>query len=40
MAAAGLQMAAQFGADFERSATAEYVQWQEIVKAEGLVIDQ
>ena len=40
MAAAGLQMSAQYGDEFERAATAEYNQWQALVKAEGLVIEE
>jgi tripartite-type tricarboxylate transporter receptor subunit TctC len=40
MAAAGLQMSVEFGDDFQRSATVEFNQWQAIVKAEGLVVEE
>ena len=40
MAAAGLQMSPQFGDEFQRSATTEFNQWQAIVKAEGLVVEE
>jgi tripartite-type tricarboxylate transporter receptor subunit TctC len=40
MAAAGLQMSPEFGDDFQRSATKEFNQWQAIVKAEGLVVEE
>ena len=40
MAAAGLQMAPEFGDDFVRSAMNDFNQWQAIAKAEGLVINE
>jgi len=38
LAAAGLQMAPQFGEDFERACVNEFRQWEALVKAEGLVV--
>jgi tripartite-type tricarboxylate transporter receptor subunit TctC len=40
MAAAGLQMSPEIGDEFQRSATREFNQWQAIVKAEGLVVEE
>jgi tripartite-type tricarboxylate transporter receptor subunit TctC len=40
MAAAGLQMSVQFGEEFERASTAEFLQWQALVKAEGIVVEE
>jgi tripartite-type tricarboxylate transporter receptor subunit TctC len=38
LAAAGLQMAPQLGEDFERACVNEFRQWEALVKAEGLVV--
>jgi tripartite-type tricarboxylate transporter receptor subunit TctC len=40
MAAAGLQMAAQYGEEFEKSANDEFNQWQAIVNAEHIVVEE
>jgi tripartite-type tricarboxylate transporter receptor subunit TctC len=40
MAAAGLQMAAQYGEDFEKSANDEFNQWKTIVSAEHIVVEE
>jgi len=40
MAQAGLQMRTEIGADFEKSAAAEYAQWQALGKAENLQLDE
>ena len=40
MAAAGLQMAAQYGEEFEKSASDEFNQWKTIVSAEHIVVEE
>jgi tripartite-type tricarboxylate transporter receptor subunit TctC len=40
MAAAGLQMAAQYGEEFEKSANDEFNQWKAIVNAEQIVVEE
>jgi tripartite-type tricarboxylate transporter receptor subunit TctC len=40
MAAAGLQMAAQYGEEFEKAANDEFNQWKAIVSAERIVVEE
>ena len=40
MAQAGLQINTQIGEEFEKSAVAEYLQWQALGKAEKLQLDE
>ena len=38
--AAGLQMAAQYGEEFEKSASDEFNQWKTIVSAERIIVEE